>query len=311
MSGYSIATQWKVVRHIPILTASASTAGDTKDTFLADYREANFNGNIAFPTDGYPGILLRAFGKDTENDSALIKISGWMHDSGYGKHGTGPGQRLFEGELQLGALTNASIPELGVAATWYEVDRWSNDGDLLGGIPSGSNSGCRQIGGPADFEQAMLLVPTAGYTQIMVELKTTGGTPVTELGILGRLVTPEQMESMELLAPPLLETLLASPTTAPATIADQADETYTFDTPRKQTYVEILAGAAATPLLGRWNQATASGTSYEFALSSASVGEARRAHSPPNVAVKQVTLFNDGGGAAVTYDTDFVVRGMV
>ncbi len=311
MGGHSIATQWKVVRHIPVVATAASTAAATKDTLITDYKEANYNGNIAFPTDGYPGILLRAFGKDGANKTANVVISGWMTDTGYGKHGTGPGQRLFEGELQTGALTNASIPELGAAATWYEVDVWTSDSDLFTDIPAGANVGCRRIGGLADFQQSMLLVPLAGYTRIMAEITVPGSTDMTELGILGRLVTRDQMDSLEMLAPPFVETMLGSPTTAPASIANGADETYIFATPRKQAYVEILAGAAGTPLYGRWNQSSASATSFEFVLDSAAVSEARRVHSPPGVRVTSVTLFNGSGAAGATYDTHFVVRGMV
>lgn len=169
-------------------TARAPITSD--DTFLTDYKPADAAGALARMISVHPatGVALRILGKDTDADDATIAISGWMAPD---RTGTGPGQRLWEGVVTLGSKSWSGIPlddhdKWGAAAaTWFEVDTYTLTADHdpmsipIIEIPN---------------KEACILVPTLGYTHLLLEIKDLGGVgEMTECGIIYRQVDFESV----------------------------------------------------------------------------------------------------------------------
>ncbi len=119
------------------------------------------------PVGETSAIILRAFGTNTENDTATVHISGWCEN--------GPGQLLWQGALTLGAhtFTEELIPGMTNQA-WFEVDTWTATYNAVVATSFGANT------------SALLVVPTIGYSHFYVEAtdKDGTGTTMTALAIL-------------------------------------------------------------------------------------------------------------------------------
>lgn len=158
----------------------------TEDTLLTDYKPADIT-TVAVKKKMigvYPAsaIIIKAFGKDTDGDSATVVISGWM-DQGRAKGG-GPGQRLWRGQLLCGSKSFSHIPlgdeHWGAAATWFDVDTWDE------GAASGYD-----IAGASRLEVAnqecALILPTLGYTHLLLEVRDLdSANEMTEIGFIWR-----------------------------------------------------------------------------------------------------------------------------
>lgn len=125
-------------------------------------------------------IAIRAFGKDTDDDTATLEIVGRMDEQS--KSGDGIGQSLWQGTVRLGSKTFATTIPLkdgrwGTAATWFEVD-WDT--------PGGHNAANAVT--IAGSNQALLLLPTYGYHTLEAVITNVGGNSpeMTEFGILWR-----------------------------------------------------------------------------------------------------------------------------
>lgn len=155
------------------------------DTLLTDYKPADLTAAVKAKTIGvYPAtaIIVRAFGKDTDNDSATVVISGWM-DVGL-KKGGGPGQRLWRGQLLCGSKSFSHAPlndgKWGAAATWFDVDTW-NEGATSGYDLAGASR--LEIAN----QECALILPTLGYTHLLVEVTDLdGANEMTEIGFVWR-----------------------------------------------------------------------------------------------------------------------------
>ncbi len=131
----------------------------------------------------YTAIILRMFGKDTNNDTASMEIVGRMDDSTKNKGGRG--QSLWKGQVILGSISSSFIPlddgKWSAAATWFEVDTYDEAG------VSGGHNACKAItiGGG---NQALLILPTIGYNVLEMVVTDIGGSSpeMTELGALYR-----------------------------------------------------------------------------------------------------------------------------
>ncbi len=127
------------------------------------------------PTTGLIGvggcraIALRIFGKDADNETGTITIIGWNNN--------GPGQVLWQGQVILGATVfdEKVIPGTVVAAgNWFEVDTYDSSG--------GSNAcGAQVFDGGA---QALLMVPTLGYTDLDIRATDKDGSTGSEAATL-------------------------------------------------------------------------------------------------------------------------------
>lgn len=169
-------TQWQTARIVA-----------AEDTLLTNYLASEFAtlkaaGKIV-GIHPATAVVLRAFAKDTNNDTATVVISGWMTDNK--DKGTGPGHRLWRGQLLAGNHTASHIPlgdgKWGAAATWFEVDTW-NEAGASGYNPAGATR--LEV---AD-QEAVILLPTLGYTHLAIEVTDIlgGGTEITEIGFLWR-----------------------------------------------------------------------------------------------------------------------------
>jgi hypothetical protein len=127
------------------------------------------------------------FGKDAENETAVIEFVGYMTPTGAGsKYGSGPGQVLWLGQIVLGANAASVIPlsddKWGATATWYEVDTFDIAG--FGGGHNAANAVVLGAGG-----QATLILPTLGYSHIVCmngHMDGSTGVQMAELGIIYR-----------------------------------------------------------------------------------------------------------------------------
>ncbi len=130
----------------------------------------------------FNAIVARFLGKDTDNDTATYKVSGFMDpDAEQNRTGAGPGAVLVSGVLTLGSNTGSVIPlsdgKWGAAATWFEVDTITVATNIaLAVVKSGTNL------------QADLIVPTLGYNFLLLEVTNIGGggTEMTQLGAMQR-----------------------------------------------------------------------------------------------------------------------------
>ena len=165
---------WKSLRYL------AASAGDTeiaswKPSLLpTDERVIHVNPESA--------LLLRLWGQPTSNDTATLRISGWMNRAkGSRKHGVGPGFLLWDGQLTLGAqsTTDEAPLESWAAGAWLEVDT----------AVAGENN-CNAVSiGTADSAH-ILVLPTLGYPKILTEISDmaadAAGAVASHIGIAYR-----------------------------------------------------------------------------------------------------------------------------
>ena len=173
-------TQWQTWRLV-----------STDDTFLTDYKAADVTDAVKKKMIGiYPAtaIIIRAFGKDTNADDATVVISAWMDISK--PKGGGPGHRLWRGSLICGSKSYSHAPlgdgKWGSADTWFDVDTFNvaaaGGYDMAGATRLDSVF----VGGTAD-QESVLLLPTLGYTHLLIEVIDLGGAAeMTEIGFIWR-----------------------------------------------------------------------------------------------------------------------------
>lgn len=153
--------QWQHARY--------TTAGDT---LLTDYKPADFDATVqakAISVHPHTAIALRCFATDANDDTLSgVVISGWMHP--LSKGGCGPGHRLWIGNLILGGKTWTGQPISNApAGTWpsaayFEIDTWTSSYNPAGAVALDSSvtSGANK--------ESILILPTLGYTQILIEI---------------------------------------------------------------------------------------------------------------------------------------------
>lgn len=136
----------------------------------------------------YSAIAVRMFGTNTDGDTATMTLYGSMDDQR--KFGTGPMQELWRGRVFLGSYqvttTSAGRPindGKWPAAVYLEVDTY----DI--GVSGGHNAAKAVVLSGAG--QAMLLLPTLGYTSLGMGFTAMDGTgtEITTLGAIYRAIS--------------------------------------------------------------------------------------------------------------------------
>lgn len=161
----------------------------SSETPLTDYVPSDLSAAVkAKMLAVTPGsmIAIRAWGLGSDNDQAEIIISAWMDP----EKDAGPGQRLWRGDLILGAhefsaakalYTGPVSTTLTVARTWREVDTWDKTGgtgpfDAIGDVVQITGGG-----------HCIALFPTFGYTHLLAEiLDIGGGSEATRVALMAR-----------------------------------------------------------------------------------------------------------------------------
>lgn len=165
-------TQWQTAR--ASIVAADTPLTNYKPTDLTDAVRAKM-----FGIHPATAILLRAFGVGAATNSATIIISGWMRPGG--KFGSGPGHRLWRGNVVLGSKSLAGeLPnndKKWLAGTYLEASDWD---PTLG---SGYDPTVATEVAVAN-QEAVLLLPTLGYTDILIEAAAL--TTLTNIGLLWR-----------------------------------------------------------------------------------------------------------------------------
>lgn len=144
---------------------------DANDTEITNYKPSAFVFAKALPVFPYSLIRMRVFGT-TSGGTTQFKISGWMENA---QRGTGPGLVLWKGTTTLGTVNYGEVPLAGPKAlfsgtAWYE-------GATMTTIGGGEhNAGQGVVIGDGTL-QAMLLLPTLGFSRLLVEILSgaTGG----------------------------------------------------------------------------------------------------------------------------------------
>lgn len=179
------ANRWQVARHTT-----------TADTLLTVYEPSDFSATVkdkSFGCSGLSRVLLRAFGTDTENDTATVTISGWMGEGNSLDHG--PGCVLWKGQVLLGAITWASPDKtydfgrkerFPSTTTWFEVDTWNS------AVAGGGNLSLSTV--LTGNSHAMLLLNTLGYTRILVEVSDMDG--ANQINVISILWRPASLEAV-------------------------------------------------------------------------------------------------------------------
>jgi len=164
----------------------------TEDTFLTDYKPADFTAAVqAKSISVHPAtaVFLRVFGRDANEDSVELIISGWMDPNS--EKGPGPGHRLWRGLVELGSKSWTGVP-LGDgkwdSKTWQEADTYDFEASL-----NYDMCGCSALdsvnasGDPVTNKEAGLIIPTLGYTHLLLEIGDMNDTgEMVECGILWR-----------------------------------------------------------------------------------------------------------------------------
>jgi len=196
--------QWQTAR---ILLAGA------EDTLLADYKPEDLSDVVKAKMIGIApatAIMMRGFGQNAANETCKVTISGWMNP---GKKKTaGPGYRLVDFTAVLGNHSASMIPLLdgkwgATAATWFEVDTWTIVRDHVG-RQAEDGAGAYEVIGPVIIDSAgdnhaadtesCILIPTLGYTHLLVELSGKDGTTGVESMAFGLIWRPIRMREVVL-----------------------------------------------------------------------------------------------------------------
>jgi hypothetical protein len=166
------------------------------DTLISDFSPAQYDATMAFDVNEAPAVLLRGFGYESgasDNKTATMVISGWMDSGATG--GVGVGQPLWRGTITLGGTSAAGVPtadnQWDDSNDWNEVDTWDS------AVTNGHNScGAIVIGERGVDEQSALLLPTLGYSKLMVEYTDlTGATEMDEVGLVYRPISDAQLNA--------------------------------------------------------------------------------------------------------------------
>ena len=133
----------------------------------------------------FNAVAIRAFGKDTANDTAAYAIYGFMDpDTNQKRTGAGSPCKLISGIMALSVANDSFIPLANdpanwgtAAATWFAVDDWGIISNLAGGV-------LKLVANDEGF----LLLPTWGFNNLFLRITSIGGggTEMTELGVMYR-----------------------------------------------------------------------------------------------------------------------------
>lgn len=164
----------------------------TEDTPLTDYKPSDFTDAVqqkSISVHPATAVILRVLGKDADNDTIVLIVSGWMDPNS--EKGPGPGHRLWRGEVKLGSKSWADVP-LGdgkwVTGTWQEADTYdfftdAADYDMVGATVLDAVQAPDLI----INQEACLILPTLGYSHLLLEiLNMNAAGEMTEVGILWR-----------------------------------------------------------------------------------------------------------------------------
>jgi len=131
----------------------------------------------------YTALALRSFGSDAENETATMEIYGFMVPDT--KHGSGPGQSLWRGQLTLGSFASTGATGRPCndgkwpAAATKEVKSYDSS------VTNGYNTN-KAVALTGD-NRAMLIFPTLGYTHLYMNITDmAGGAEMSTLGVLFR-----------------------------------------------------------------------------------------------------------------------------
>jgi hypothetical protein len=166
---------------------------ETDGALLTDYKPSDLNATyLSRMISIHPGtvIALRAMGLGGDGHGIQIVISGWMnpHRRQRGQLSSGPGQRLWRGNLLLGATVwgAADVPFFDRPTDWpsgvyREVNNWNSGSG--GGY---DYPGVTKIG--TGSAHLMVLLPTLGYTHLLMEFTGPADavTIATRLGVVWR-----------------------------------------------------------------------------------------------------------------------------
>lgn len=168
---------WKTWSFFPTTTEVTISRGSTPAGSLGT---ASRKTVVIYP---YSAVALRMFGKNTDGDTATILIRGYMDP--LSSLESGPSQELWYGQVALGPESSSSQILIdgrwGAAATWFDVDAYD-----ISGVSGGHNAANAVVVGGGN--NAMLLLPTLGYSHIRIDNGDMDGTgtEMTELGVLYR-----------------------------------------------------------------------------------------------------------------------------
>ena len=161
------------------------------DTFSTNYAPAEYAALTAskvVSVKPWSMVAVRAWGKAAASKTATVRISGWMaYNATRGDSHAGPGQVLWTGVCTTGAITFTERPikdQNFTETAWFEVSDWS-------AVASGDFNACnaRQI---REGGQCMLLIPTCGYCELLLEVKDLAGAgEMTAFGAAWHPMEPE------------------------------------------------------------------------------------------------------------------------
>lgn len=163
-------TQWQTAR---VVTAA--------DTPLTDYRPAELTTAVKakmFSVAPASGILLLPLAIGNDNHTNVIQLSGWMDPNK--PHTSGPGIHLLTGcTITLGT------------SVWGTTDVPLADGKWVTGVYRFADTftitanacGAVEFDASASNRRAMLLIPTLGFTHLLLEVSTLNS---TKIGFLWR-----------------------------------------------------------------------------------------------------------------------------
>lgn len=240
-----------------------STSTD-ETSFITDFQSGNYvatspvgSEQWVLPTDNLAALAVRMLGTGNADTKAFVQISGWNGPTSE-QGGRTPGQVLWQGQVLLGAQSSATSQPLPtwLSGTYREVDVF--DDSLKSASAAGSNpSGAMVYAGGTG---AMLLVPTLGYTRLILEMIIPGSGGVTTIGALargihgselGELMVARESRGLLLTGVPGTAVVAAGPARAPLATAParydsvfvMAKKTNTVDVWIGDVTVEAAAGS--------------------------------------------------------------------
>jgi len=181
MDNLSSITKWQTWRVVQAEDGTAVQVGLGPDDYPSDTSEV-------IGVHPWTAIALRAFGTDTDNDDATVRITGWMDPATTA--GNGPGQVLFHSEIIIGAISFNEKPlndnKWHTETAWFEVDDWTTG--LVAPSPANAYARPATVAGG----QSLLILPTMGYTHLWLEIVNLGAvTEMNDLGVMWRPISRE------------------------------------------------------------------------------------------------------------------------
>lgn len=170
---------WKFWHQV---TASDTIPADLKPSRLATPR-TQLTGTVGLiSVRHWEEILLKVWGKDTDNDTFSMACVGWMDN--------GPGQIVFRipNTAKLGAhkWTEELFPRALPSDEWFEAD-------FAGGSIADASTGATISTPTAAPVGTHILIPTFGFTFLQLFLVLDGASAATELAALWRPTKSDKM----------------------------------------------------------------------------------------------------------------------